>query len=94
MAHILNTVMGSATVAGQVQDEQGNVSQVEKTVPIVKEVTFMLDRFTPHTLRFLDKGTELVDGRGVKRVVGDMNTPYHEFSTAEDAVAAYLDGKL
>lgn len=94
MAHILNTVMGSKTVQTTEQDANGFVQTIEKAVPIVKEVTFMLDKDTPHTLKFLEEGTKIVDGRGVERVVGDATTVYHEFETAADAVQAYLDGKV
>ena len=68
MAHILNSVMGTTTVETQTQDEQGNVHTAETTAPVVKQVTFMLDKSTPHTLTFLDKGSKVVDGRGVERV--------------------------
>lgn len=94
MANILNTIMGSKVAQVTEQDADGIVRTVEKTVPIVREVTFMLDKDTPHTLRFLDEGTKIVDGRGVERVVGDATTVYHEFETAESAVQAYLDGKV
>lgn len=86
--------MGSKTVQTTEQDANGVVQTIEKVVPIVREVTFMLDKDTPHTLRFLDEGTKIVDGRGNERVVGDGATVYHEFETAEQAVQAYLDGKV
>lgn len=94
MANILNSIMGSKTVQTAEQDANGVMQTIEKAVPIVKEVTFMLDKDTPHTLKFLEEGTKLVDGRGVERVVGDATTVYHEFETAEQAVQAYLDGKV
>lgn len=94
MANILNTIMGSKTVQTTEQDANGVLQTIEKTVPIVKEVTFMLDKDTPHTLRFLEEGTKIVDGRGVEKVVGDATAVYHEFETAADAVQAYLDGKV
>lgn len=94
MAHILNTVMGTVAVETQTVDANGNPQTVETQQPTVREVTFMLDRATPHTLKFLEKGTKIKDGRGVERVVGDAATPYHEFATAEEAVQAYLDGKV
>ena len=94
MAHILHSVTGSTVVKTVEQDAQGVAQEVERSVPALKEVTFMLDRATPHTLRFLDPGTVLKDGRGVERVVGDAETVAHTFATAEDAVAAYLDGKV
>lgn len=94
MAHILNTVMGNVTVQTETVDANGNPQTTETQQPVVKEVTFMLDRSTPHTLKFLDKGTKIKDGNGVERVVGEGTTAYHEFATAENAVAAYLDGKV
>lgn len=94
MAHILNSVMGTTTVETQTTDDQGNVHTAETSVPVVKQVTFMLDRSTPHTLTFLDKGSKIVDGKGVERVVGEGTTPHYQFSTPEDAVQAYLDGKV
>lgn len=94
MAHILHSVMGSKVVQTIETDAQGIEHTVEKSVPIVKEVTFMLDKSTPHTLKFLDQGTLIKDGRGIERVVGDAETVYHEFATVEEAVTAYLDGKV
>lgn len=94
MAHILNTVMGTVTTQQQVTAADGSVQTTEAQTPVVKEVTFMLDRSTPHTLKFLDKGTKIKDGSGRERVVGDDVTPYHEFATADEAVQAYLDGKV
>lgn len=94
MAHILNSVMGTTTVETQTTDDEGNVHTAETTAPVVKEVTFMLDKSTPHTLTFLDKGTKVVDGKGVERVVGEGSTPFYQFSTPEEAVQAYLDGKV
>lgn len=94
MAHILNSVMGTTTVETQTTDDQGNVHTAETTAPVVKQVTFMLDSSTPHTLTFLDKGTKVVDGKGVERVVGEGSTPFYQFSTPEEAVQAYLDGKV
>jgi hypothetical protein len=94
MAHILHSIMGSKTIQTIERDAQGVESTVEKAAPVVKEVTFMLDRHTPHTLKFLDQGTLIKDGRGVERVIGDAETVYHEFTTEADAVAAFLDGKV
>lgn len=94
MANILHSVTGSKIAQTVETDANGIEHTVERSVPVLREVTFMLDRATPHTLRFLDSGTVVKDGRGVERVVGDAATPYHEFTTAEDAVAAYLDGKV
>lgn len=86
--------MSNATVQTTETAADGSQQTVEKVVPVVKQVTFMLDRSTPHTVTFLDRGTRIKDGRGVERTVGDDTTPYHEFSTPEDAVNAYLDGKV
>lgn len=94
MANILNTVMGSATTETTEQAADGSTQTVEKTVPVVKQVTFMLDRHTPHTLTFLDSGVKIKDGRGVERTVGDDTTPAHQFSDPQEAVQAYLDGKV
>lgn len=94
MAHILNTIMGTTTVQNVIRDAEGVEHTVEEAVPILREVTFMIDKSTPHTLKFLDKGTEIVDGDKTKRVVGDEQTPHHVFSDAESAIAAYLDGKV
>lgn len=86
--------MGARAVQSVETDASGVEHTIERAVPIVKEVTFMLDRATPHTLKFLEKGTILKDGRGIERVIGEGDALYHEFATAEDAVAAYLDGKV
>lgn len=94
MANILSTVMGSATVQATETAADGTQQTVEKAVPVVKQVTFMLDRSTPHTLTFLDKGTKIKDGRGIERTVGDDATPYHQFTDPQEAVSAYLDGKV
>lgn len=94
MAHILNSVMGTTTVESQTTDDQGNVHTAETTTPVVKQVTFMLDKSTPHTLTFLDKGTKVVDGKGVERTVGEGAAPHYQFGTPEEAVQAYLDGKV
>lgn len=94
MANILNTIMGSKTVETVEQDANGVAQTVEKVVPVVREVTFMLDKDTPHTLTFLPEGTKIKDGRGVEKVIGDANTVYHEFTDAAEAVQAYLDGKV
>ena len=94
MANILHSVMGTKTVTSNEPDANGVVQTIERAVPIVKEVTFMLDKDTPHTLKFLEEGVKIIDGKGVEKVVGDASTVYHEFATAEEAVQAYLDGKV
>ena len=94
MAHVLHSIMGSTTVQTIERDAEGVEHEVERAVPAVKEVTFMLDRATPHTLRFLDKGTLIKDGRGIETVVGEGDKLYHEFATEADAITAYLDGKV
>lgn len=94
MANILSSSTGTKTVQTTEVDANGVEHVVERVAPVLREVTFMLDRETPHTLRFLEQGTVLKDGRGFERTVGDATTAYHEFATPEDAVAAYLDGKV
>lgn len=94
MAHVLHSVTGTKVSKVTEPNGDGTFTDVEKNVPIVREVTFMIDRATPHTLKFLDAGTIVKDGRGVERVVGDAETPYHEFSSEQDAISAYLDGKV
>ena len=94
MAHILDAKMKTIKTPKQVTNEDGSTALVDDVRDVVHEVTFMIDQSTPHTLRFLEAGTELVDGEGHKYVIGDAEHTYHEFHTAEEAVQAYLDGKV
>lgn len=94
MAHILHSTIETTTATVTEQDGSGNPVQVEHEAPRVQSVTFMIDKSTPHTLIFLDKGIKIKDGRGVERVVGDPETPHYVFATAEEAVNAYLNGQV
>lgn len=94
MAHILHSALEPRTTQTTVTKDDGSTGVVEKVENFVRSVTFMLDKSTPHTLTFLPKGTLITDGNDVERVVGDAETVYHEFKTEEEAIAAYLDGKV
>lgn len=94
MANILHSLMESRTLKSLEKDAEGVEQEVERVAPVLSTVTFKLHDGTPHTLTFLPKGTVITDGNDVKRVVGDGETIYHEFKTAEEAVAAFLDGKV
>ena len=94
MAHILNATYENRTVQQVTRDEQGIEHTAEGVAKVLSSVTFMKNESTPHTLTFLAKGTKIVAGNGAERVVGDAQTVYHEFTDAETAVQAYLDGKV
>ena len=94
MAHILNATYENRTLQQVQKDEQGVEHAVETVAKVLSSVTFMKDEQTPHTLTFLAKGTKIIAGNGAERVVGDVQTVYHEFTDAETAVQAYLDGKV
>jgi hypothetical protein len=94
MAHILNAEHVLREVETEVKDESGNVTVGKAAKRFVKSVTFMLDKSTPHTLTFLERGLELVDGEGAKYIIGDAEHVYHEYEDAEQAVQDYLDGKV
>lgn len=94
MAQILNTVYATVPYTEQVDDGQGGTVAKETQRQVVREVTFMLDRDVPHTLTFQEKGTVIKDGNGASRTVGEGDVAYHEFTDPQEAVQAYLDGKV
>lgn len=94
MAHILNATYENRNVQQETDDGQGGKKLVDAVAKVLSSVTFMKNESTPHTLTFLAKGTKLIAGNGAERIVGDAQTVYHEFTDAEEAVQAYLDGKV
>lgn len=94
MAHILNATYETRPVQVVTKDADGNDQVSETQKKVLSSVTFMKNESTPHTLTFLPKGTVLTAGDDTQRVVGDAQTPYNEFTDAEEAVQAYLDGKV
>ena len=94
MAHILNATYENRTVQQTTKDADGTEHTSEGVAKVLSSVTFMKNESTPHTLTFLAKGTKLIAGNGAERVVGDTQTVYHEFTDADEAVQAYLDGKV
>lgn len=94
MAHILHAQTEQRVVTPAEKDADGNITVPAVVDTFLKAVTFMRDAATPHTLTFLEKGLELVDGQGAKYMIGDAEHAYHEYKDAETAIQDYLDGKV
>jgi hypothetical protein len=94
MAHILSTKTRPKVTQTRTTGDDGVEREAEKIVNLVQEVTFMLDRFTPHTLTFHPEGTIVsTDSEPRVRTVGE-EVPALEYLDAAEAVTDFLDGKV
>lgn len=94
MPRIHAHTMRVENITTQTVDAAGNPTTVEQPTNVVHSVTFDDYAGTPHTLTFYPKGTQFnVPGNDDPLIVGEHMIHY-VFTAAEEAVDAYLSGKL
>lgn len=94
MANILSTITRDEKRIVQKADADGVLHDVEELATLIHSVTFLDSNGAAHTLTFHPRGTEVQgEAENIIRKVGE-SVPYHEFTDAETAIQAFLDGKL